>query len=382
VLNYRTVQDWLRWLREKKIVEYHGPGNYTVVPAPSPFQELAPDLMPDAPEADFAAARAYPIDDILDVSKRGRFVGARRPNTIAWSSDDMRRFSRTLAAKIQKAHRTVCYFEIRADQGLGELFKLLEKALVQVANSEDAVLPLSVGDHLAQKAIAFAPAIGPLLGMNPTSIVMLVGVEGITDADELEALRSMVWSWTETSFVLIGRHLPTNVNQTEDCDLRGDALVTFGPAREKIAKAIHDFYLAGATSPTWEELEENQRISNYYQADYIPAQLSALGLFIKPFEAGDDEEFVFEQYQVEFLATREHERWLGEKKLQGYRLAEPGEARNDNPDDGDLRHPALKPWSRLEDVYRDNCRRAVRSIPSILDRVGLSIGVSPSISLV
>jgi hypothetical protein len=282
-----------------------------------------------------------------------------------------------------KTNRTVCYFKLSAENSLTAFLTRLEKALARSLGKgkDELPFPSLARDRLTHLAGAFAPLIGPLLGMKLTPVVILDGVEHIEEADELEALRTMVWSWTEVQFVLGGTRLPNAPLRTRDCPLGKEVLQIFGDAREKIARAIHKFYLEKANAPEWDDFDDKdkRKASNFHQADFIPSQLSSLGLFMKPLVEGEERVEEFKEEQVEFLAVREHLRWLREKRLLGYAPTDDRDARNDNPDNGPLLHPALKPWDQLDPDYKENCRRAVRAIPEILVMVGLAIGRHPNV---
>lgn len=143
------------------------------------------------------------------------------------------------------------------------------------------------------------------------------------------------------------------------------------PVLERIARAVHDRYLAderakGTVMGTgsrvaWEELEPTYQRSNLDQARDIGAKLDLIGAF--PVPAPPPVAFRMADEEVELLAVQEHERWRRERIDDGWRY---GAVR----DSGAKRHPALVPWFILSEHERERDREAVRAIPELLQRAG------------
>jgi PAS domain S-box-containing protein len=146
---------------------------------------------------------------------------------------------------------------------------------------------------------------------------------------------------------------------------------------ELVARAIHAEYLAqqaGAgitpdTNPSmrpWNELPHRLKDSNLKQADDIWRKLHliscAIGLLIDPREPP----FAFSEGEIEFLAEKEHERWVDERVRKGWVY---GRERNDQL----MVHDCIVPWDALPEVQREKDRNAVRQLPAVLARVHLKI---------
>lgn len=117
-----------------------------------------------------------------------------------------------------------------------------------------------------------------------------------------------------------------------------------------------------ANAPDWPQLAEMYKQSNRMFADHIPVKLSSVGFALT--RAGVGAELSDED--IEELARAEHWRWCVEKKLAGWRHA---------PVRDDMRklHPLLLDWESLPDGAREDNRRMVRRIPSIVQAAGYSI---------
>lgn len=141
---------------------------------------------------------------------------------------------------------------------------------------------------------------------------------------------------------------------------------------ERLAEAIHERYRrhqAGRLSAddpslaAWRDLPETLRTSSRAQAADIPAKLRAIGCRIAADGSG---EFAFSPLELERLAAREHERWVAERRANGW---------TDGPhrDATRRRTPYLGPYLDLPEAIRELDRQAVRAIPDLLRSVGLGI---------
>lgn len=143
--------------------------------------------------------------------------------------------------------------------------------------------------------------------------------------------------------------------------------------REAIAQAIHKEYVAHyagrdtAGDPalaSWNQLPLPLQESNRQQADHICHKLARIGCAVvtasKPHTLHE-----FSTDEIELLAEMEHERWMAERRRDGWKW---GPVR-----DPDRRvSPYLISWHRLPDDVRETDRQAVRSIPRLLSLVGLA----------
>jgi hypothetical protein len=148
----------------------------------------------------------------------------------------------------------------------------------------------------------------------------------------------------------------------------------FNEKRDSIAQAIHEKYLRNqqgrkpADDPamaSWETLLEPLKESNRHQAGQIMEKLRRIGCDIRLPVSGQLASFEFEPEEEEILAEMEHERWVDERRLEGWRLG---------PRDPEKKiSPYLVAWDNLDEPIKDYDRDAVRGIPGILAEVGLEI---------
>jgi voltage-gated potassium channel Kch len=145
---------------------------------------------------------------------------------------------------------------------------------------------------------------------------------------------------------------------------------------EQLARSIHSAYVAmesakGATPATnpsmvpWERLPENLRQSNVDQAADIGAKMEEIGAIIVP-ESADAPAFHFTDGEVERLAEEEHDRWMRDKRSQGWTYGQPR-------DDERKIHPDLQPWAALSVADKDKDRNAIRTLPETLRDAGFQI---------
>lgn len=138
-----------------------------------------------------------------------------------------------------------------------------------------------------------------------------------------------------------------------------------------LPRAVHEHYLetlrllggGGGTPMPWEDLPENARHANRAVAGHTAVKLAAIGCRLV---TGGTSAFAFTEAEVEALARIEHRRWSAERLLRGWRV---GARDNDR-----RRHPDLIPFEELDDDGREKDRAAVRTMPDVLARAGMSIG--------
>jgi hypothetical protein len=160
-----------------------------------------------------------------------------------------------------------------------------------------------------------------------------------------------------------------------DRTMRHDLL--FGGTYEVLARVIHEEYVEeqrreGATPATnpslvpWQKLPASLKESNRDQAAHIGTKLAAIGLGLAPLTDWDaDKKTLFSDDEVELLAIMEHERWVEQRRVDGWT---PG------PKDVEAKQtPYLLPWDALSEEVREWDRQAVRGIPSFLARAGYQV---------
>jgi voltage-gated potassium channel Kch len=154
--------------------------------------------------------------------------------------------------------------------------------------------------------------------------------------------------------------------------------LVLGGTHEVLARAMHEQYVAeqkaaGQTPQKnplmvpWEALPEEIRDSNRAQAAHISKQLTAVQCDIMPLTDWDAATFTFTESEAERLAQMEHERWLHERRLQGWIYS------NGPRSDTKKTNPHLVPWSELAEETRALNRNVVRELPAFLARAGFQI---------
>jgi hypothetical protein len=151
-------------------------------------------------------------------------------------------------------------------------------------------------------------------------------------------------------------------------------VVTTG-TREILARAIHERYVRehrrrgtpdDASAVPWAELPGPLKESNRRQADHIGEKLAAIGCEIAPMHRHAIPPVQFSPAEVERLAIMEHERWVEERRGDGWTLS-------GTRDVAAKTSPYLVPWSQLPETVRDIDRDAARSLPSFLAQVGFAV---------
>jgi voltage-gated potassium channel Kch len=150
---------------------------------------------------------------------------------------------------------------------------------------------------------------------------------------------------------------------------------------EIMAAARHDFYCASersrgvtaADNPSlvaWGELPESLKDSNRRFAAAVGAVLGDLGAGLVPLGPRTASKTPpVESELMESLARREHDRWMADLLLDGWRY-EPGAK-----DPVRKTHPLLVDWAELDEIERDKDRDSIRAIPQMLARVGWALDV-------
>lgn len=151
-------------------------------------------------------------------------------------------------------------------------------------------------------------------------------------------------------------------------------LLLNGP-REVLAQAIHADYLrrrrqsVRADDPAlaaWEDLPESLRESNRGQAADLGEKLAAVGCELVPATDWDPPAQPFTGAEVERLAVLEHERWVAQRREDGWQQAPVRDAER-------KLSPYLLPWGDLSEEIRDLDRDAIRALPTFLARAGFAI---------
>jgi len=142
----------------------------------------------------------------------------------------------------------------------------------------------------------------------------------------------------------------------------------FIPAREKMAKMVHDYYRESNKGTMndipWSQLSVYDQQQNRYQVDSITDTLHSLGFDVELF---DKEEQAFNQDElINELAIAEHERWMKDKISQGFKFGMEKSVEL-------MTHPNILDWNKLNPEDRQKDIDAMSKIPNLLSVTGLSI---------
>lgn len=154
-------------------------------------------------------------------------------------------------------------------------------------------------------------------------------------------------------------------------------ILRLGPSIDGIAEQIHENYRrrqAGTKSKSdpsmqpWSTLREDLRESNRQQAAHIPTKLHAIGKTFSS-DPGRFTNRAFTKKTIEELAIVEHDRWVEERRIAGWRY---GKVR----DTARKISPYLVSWDALKGLENNPQqwdRDAVKDIPRILTAAGYRI---------
>ena len=155
--------------------------------------------------------------------------------------------------------------------------------------------------------------------------------------------------------------------------------------RELIAKEIHADYVKmrqpekdykpdDPSVQAWDKLDKSLQESNRQQADHIALKLRAAGLWFRKTIPGLPESPVLKERlgsMLEKLAESEHDRWVAEKRGQGWIPA--ADMKRESRNNRLLMHNFLFRWRELTDEIKEYDRKPVRNIPAFLKVAGYEI---------
>lgn len=144
---------------------------------------------------------------------------------------------------------------------------------------------------------------------------------------------------------------------------------------EKLARSIHALYNEKQLEryperplkyPDFDKLSDSLKYSNLRQAMDIPDKLLQMGYVMRPAAEATEPVIEIPKEFVEYLAEKEHESWVAERKASGWI---PGAVV-----DADRRtSPYLVPYSRLPEEIKQLDRDPVENIPRLVERIGMKI---------
>ena len=132
---------------------------------------------------------------------------------------------------------------------------------------------------------------------------------------------------------------------------------------EKLAKAIHDDYIAGQkksnapinVADNFEDLDDSSRYANLRQAMNINKKLRLIGFALVSADEPGGTVTEFPKEIIEQYAIMEHDDWVNGKRRNGWKYAE---VRNDK----NREHNCMIDWKFLSETERDKDRSAATNI--------------------
>jgi hypothetical protein len=159
-------------------------------------------------------------------------------------------------------------------------------------------------------------------------------------------------------------------------DVACTAELVTGGLVERLARGIHDAYrtrqrAAGVdrSDPSvaaWDDLPETLRDSNRHQAAHYSEKLRGIGCDLVNLDGPSVPTFAFDADELELLARLEHERWVAERRRDGWTL---GPRR----DPVARTSPYLVDWDALSEDVRDLDRDTIHEMPDLLRQAGYAI---------
>ena len=219
-------------------------------------------------------------------------------------------------------------------------------------------------------------------------VCLATDVEALSAAATLQSLLRSIDINPPAIFVRLRE--PNTLAADAQADRGLDALVPFGDlpsvlaaseflsdAPDDAARAFHEAYRALLTperradqanhaAHAWEDLDETYRQANRDAVAHIPAKLASAGvspahwLWVTGLpRLGPCERLFASRVELEKLAELEHERWLAQRRMDGWRWTN-GPSKNE----GRRLHPSLVPYHQLSDDVKEYDRAYVRQTQS------------------
>jgi hypothetical protein len=147
-----------------------------------------------------------------------------------------------------------------------------------------------------------------------------------------------------------------------------------GKILDDLSAVAHEIYCEGlknraestyAATVAYEELPENFKEQNRQNVRDIPVKLACAGYAMIPARSNEPP-FNFPGDALEFLAEKEHERWMQVKQQDGWKFGPV-------TDKDKKLNQCLVPWTDLPEEEKEKDRDMVRGIPKMLARGGYAV---------
>jgi hypothetical protein len=149
-----------------------------------------------------------------------------------------------------------------------------------------------------------------------------------------------------------------------------------GGTHEIIARAMHEEYLKNRgrqglskedrpSLAPWDELPERVREWTRRQADHVGIKLAAVGCALAPLTDLEEAPCEFSPREIETMVTLEHDRFVRERKSEGW---------TEGPMDPKKKiSPHLGPWEEVPPDIQELVRDTIRRMPAFLKEAGFRI---------
>lgn len=288
---------------------------------------------------------------IVRLARMGHYANL-KPIKVSWFHDGMEIYNK-LKHSFPQIDKII---ELHSYEGALELLNISQIEELNNSHSFSAVYIVNKDDHLSTKILTLISGIETKV---PIKVVLtLMNPNGILNrwynATEIKNIELYKFNLIEESF-------------TEDSII--------SEKNDEFAKKVHEFYLPPpekrnpnkSSQVEWDDLAFDFKIQNRAQADHIYVKLRALGLEAVSSEderkkiAIDDTSELFEA-----LAESEHNRWMAQLYLNGWKFSE-------TRDDSKKLHTDLIPYAQLSENVKDWDRDAVRNIPKLMAQQNLKL---------
>jgi voltage-gated potassium channel Kch len=246
-------------------------------------------------------------------------------------------------------------------------------AIQYVCNAEFVNLPAGRSDE------AFAKRLGQMFAEDGvTPVIFICGQQDRDNFEMAVQLRDQLSCQGQRDvpiFVWLPRQpaLAETLSRTKDgnfvpfgeCRSAASYQEITDPIRERIGRKIHDDYEDQAikagyrqTKQPWSALRDDFRESNRVAADHLTIKLAAIGLRLRRSSESPAQPVKFDKItkpQAQLLAEMEHNRWVAERLLAGWRYAAEGKTSEETQENKKrkLNHNMIA-WDRLgEDRKKD-----------------------------
>ena len=139
------------------------------------------------------------------------------------------------------------------------------------------------------------------------------------------------------------------------------------PEIRTLAARIHASYRQEVRGPAFDDLPPVLQASNVDAAAHLVLKRDALHRARHGGRGGDRSgPSILSEAEIALLARMEHNRWMAERLIAGYRMGEQKSKRTGPVEHENRRRPSMMPWERLSQTRRSEALKDVRQILALL----------------